>query len=53
VWIGLTISYAAPKVIPSFAILAVATGAYILAFLGTATRSLLAQRTEHAQATTS
>jgi zinc/manganese transport system permease protein len=51
VWIGLTISYAAPKVIPSFAILAVATGAYVLAFLGTATRSLLAQRTAPGQAT--
>ena len=34
-WIGLTIAYAAPSVPPSFGILAVATGAYIVAFLAT------------------
>ena len=36
-WIGLTIAYAAPSVPPSFAILAVSTGGYLLAFLLTVT----------------
>ena len=31
IWIGLTISYAAPKIPPSFAILAITTGLYALA----------------------
>ncbi len=44
VWIGLSVSYAAPRIIPSFAILAVATGSYILAFVVTATTSLMARR---------
>jgi len=34
-WIGLTVSYAAPSVPPSFAILAVATGCYVVAWLAT------------------
>ena len=34
-WIGLSISYAAPKVPPSFAIIAVATGAYTAAIVAT------------------
>jgi len=38
-WAGLSIAYAAPRVIPSFAILAVATGAYLGAFVLTAGRS--------------
>ncbi len=37
VWGGLTIAYAAPKVPPSFAILAVATGCYLAAILATTT----------------
>jgi zinc/manganese transport system permease protein len=35
-WIGLSIAYAAPSVPPSFAILAVTTGGYLVAFLVTA-----------------
>jgi zinc/manganese transport system permease protein len=31
VWLGLTASYALPAMPPSFAILAVATGSYVLA----------------------
>ena len=31
-WAGLTIAYAAPRIPPSFAILAVATGCYLGAF---------------------
>jgi zinc/manganese transport system permease protein len=34
-WIGLAIAYAAPSTPPSFAILAVSTGCYLLAYLGT------------------
>jgi zinc/manganese transport system permease protein len=45
VWVGLTVSYAAPKVIPSFAILATATGFYALSFLATATRSRMQRGT--------
>jgi zinc/manganese transport system permease protein len=37
-WAGLAIAYAAPKVPPSFSILAVATGIYLAAFLWTAFR---------------
>ncbi len=33
IWIGLTISYAAPKIPPSFAILAITTGIYALALI--------------------
>ena len=33
IWVGLTISYAAPKIPPSFAILAVVTGLYLLVHL--------------------
>jgi len=32
VWAGLTLTYLAPKVLPSFGIIAVATSAYVLAF---------------------
>jgi zinc/manganese transport system permease protein len=35
VWGGLTLAYLAPRVPPSFGIVAVATGAYLLAFVGT------------------
>ena len=34
-WAGLTISYLIPKLPPSSAIIAVATGIYLLAFLAT------------------
>lgn len=44
VWIGLSISYAAPQILPSFAILAVATASYLLAFLATARRSASTRR---------
>jgi zinc/manganese transport system permease protein len=37
-WAGLTLAYMAPKVPPSFGILAVATGVYLLAFVATAGR---------------
>lgn len=37
-WAGLSIAYAAPRVIPSFAILAVATACYLGAFVVTAAR---------------
>jgi zinc/manganese transport system permease protein len=37
VWVGLSISYAAPKLPPSFAILAVATGCYLATILATTT----------------
>jgi zinc/manganese transport system permease protein len=37
-WAGLSIAYAAPRIPPSFGILAVATGCYLLAFLSTARR---------------
>jgi zinc/manganese transport system permease protein len=40
-WIGLTIAYAHPSVPPSFGILAVATGSYLLAFLATSGRHRL------------
>jgi zinc/manganese transport system permease protein len=40
-WIGLTIAYAYPSVPPSFGILAVATGSYLLAFLATSGKHLL------------
>ena len=40
-WIGLTIAYADPSVPPSFGILAVATGSYLLAFLATSGRHRL------------
>ena len=39
-WIGLTIAYAYPAVPPSFGILAVATGSYLLAFLATSAKDL-------------
>ncbi len=42
VWLGLTISYVADRIPPSFAILAVATLAYLLALLATAPRLRLA-----------
>jgi zinc/manganese transport system permease protein len=38
-WIGLTIAYAAPSVPPSFGILAVATGCYVMASLATVGRT--------------
>ena len=38
IWTGLAIAYAAPKIPPSFAILAVATGCYLTAILATALR---------------
>jgi zinc/manganese transport system permease protein len=38
IWTGLSIAYAAPKIPPSFAILAVATGCYLTAILATAIR---------------
>ncbi len=41
VWVGLSIAYAAPSVPPSFGILAVATGCYLVAFLATAARHRL------------
>jgi zinc/manganese transport system permease protein len=37
-WAGLSVAYAAPQVPPSFGILAVATGCYLLAFVVTAAR---------------
>jgi zinc/manganese transport system permease protein len=37
-WIGLAIAYAAPSIPPSFAILAVSTGCYLVAYLSTAGR---------------
>jgi zinc/manganese transport system permease protein len=37
-WMGLTVAYMAPKVPPSFGILAVATGVYLVAFVATAAR---------------
>jgi zinc/manganese transport system permease protein len=37
-WGGLTVAYAAPSVPPSFAILAIATGCYVMAYLWTAGR---------------
>jgi zinc/manganese transport system permease protein len=40
-WMGLSISYAAPKLPPSFAILAVATGCYLATFLVTTARRTL------------
>ena len=36
VWVGLTIAYAAPSIPPSFGILAVATGCYLVSYLVTA-----------------
>ena len=38
-WAGLSLAYLAPKMPPSFGILAVATGIYLLAFVATAGRS--------------
>jgi len=38
VWAGLTISYAAPRVTPSFSIVAVATGVYLMCFVVTSLR---------------
>jgi zinc/manganese transport system permease protein len=38
-WAGLSLAYLAPKMPPSFGILAVATGIYLLAFMATAGRS--------------
>jgi zinc/manganese transport system permease protein len=38
-WTGLTIAYAAPSVPPSFGILAVATGCYLVTALATATKT--------------
>ena len=38
IWMGLAIAYAAPRIPPSFAILAVATGCYLAAILATAVR---------------
>jgi zinc/manganese transport system permease protein len=38
VWAGLSIAYAAPQIPPSFGILAVSTGSYVLAFAVTAAR---------------
>jgi zinc/manganese transport system permease protein len=37
-WAGLTISYAAPRVTPSFSIVAVATGVYLVCFVATSRR---------------
>jgi zinc/manganese transport system permease protein len=37
-WGGLTVAYAAPSIPPSFAILAVATGCYVMAYVWTAGR---------------
>jgi zinc/manganese transport system permease protein len=42
-WVGLAIAYAAPTVPPSFGILAVATGSYLLAFLATSVRNRMRQ----------
>ncbi len=42
-WAGLCIAYAAPKITPSFAILAVASGAYLLASVLTAGKTRLAR----------
>ncbi len=44
-WIGLTIAYAAPSVPPSFGILAVATGCYLVVALATTGRAALARAT--------
>jgi zinc/manganese transport system permease protein len=44
-WIGLTIAYADPSVPPSFGILAVATGSYLMAYLVTRGRHLFQNAT--------
>ncbi len=44
-WAGLSIAYAAPQVPPSFGILAVASGCYLLAFVVTAARARPGRRT--------
>lgn len=44
VWAGLSIAYAAPQVPPSFGILAVSTGSYLLAFAVTAARHPVRRR---------
>lgn len=43
-WAGLTVAYLAPRVPPSFGILAVASGVYLLAFVATATADRLRVR---------
>lgn len=43
-WIGLTIAYAVPSIPPSFGILAVATGCYVVASAVTAGRAVWARR---------
>jgi zinc/manganese transport system permease protein len=45
VWVGLSVAYAAPQIPPSFAIVAVATASYLLAFLATSARTLWTGRT--------
>ena len=44
-WGGLTVAYAAPSIPPSFAILAIATGCYVMAYLWTAGRRAAWRRT--------
>jgi zinc/manganese transport system permease protein len=44
VWVGLSISYAAAQIPPSFAIIAVATAAYLGAFVATSARAAVATR---------
>ena len=51
VWIGLSIAYAAPSVPPSFGILAVATGCYLLVYLVRAAAPLLRAPREVSEAT--
>ena len=48
-WIGLTIAYADPSVPPSVGILAVATGSYLVAYLGTRGRHLFQNATRTAR----
>ncbi len=48
VWVGLTLSYTVPVLPPSFAILAVATGGYLLALLVTHRRPLRVPRSSAA-----
>ena len=50
-WIGLTIAYADPSVPPSFGILAVATGIYLLAFLVTSGQHLVQKATRRRRET--
>ncbi|MBV8949702.1 MAG: metal ABC transporter permease [Actinobacteria bacterium] len=46
-WAGLSIAYAAPRIPPSFAILAVSTGCYLAAVLASGARRLLTSTSGH------